>query len=259
MRKAKTTEQFIADARAIHGDRYDYSKTQYLTNREKVLIICPTHGEFWQRASHHLEGRGCPKCRRHTESKKLPRKLIYGVGIYDVPYPTLECKECYETWVGMIARCYSPCKLRRKPTYKRCSVCEEWKYFSKFKEWFDEQGYRKGYNLDKDILVQGNLVYSSSTCCFVPQYINLLILNRVRIKGKYKVGVCKIRDKFVAQCRMRDKNINLGSYLTEEEAHMAYKKGKEAYIKEVAEEAYSKGEITKEVRDALYKWEIKEY
>ena len=45
---------FIARARAVHGDKYDYSKTDYQDMRSKVLIVCPVHGEFWQRAQSHL-------------------------------------------------------------------------------------------------------------------------------------------------------------------------------------------------------------
>ena len=61
MRK-KTTEEFIQKAREIHGNKYDYSKVKYINNKEKVCIICPTHGEFWQIADSHLGGQGCPKC-----------------------------------------------------------------------------------------------------------------------------------------------------------------------------------------------------
>ena len=57
-----TTEEYIQKAKAIHGDKYDYSKVEYITNKDKVCIICPEHGEFWQRAGNHIRGVGCPKC-----------------------------------------------------------------------------------------------------------------------------------------------------------------------------------------------------
>lgn len=57
-----TTEEFIKKARKIHGDKFDYSKVEYINNRTKVCIICPEHGEFWQTPGHHLQGHGCPKC-----------------------------------------------------------------------------------------------------------------------------------------------------------------------------------------------------
>ena len=57
-----TTEEFIRKAKEVHGDRYDYSKVEYINALKKVCIICPKHGEFWQTASEHLRGQGCPKC-----------------------------------------------------------------------------------------------------------------------------------------------------------------------------------------------------
>lgn len=57
-----TTESFIEEARKVHGDKYDYSKVEYVNNKTKVCIICPVHGEFWQVPSSHLKGCGCEKC-----------------------------------------------------------------------------------------------------------------------------------------------------------------------------------------------------
>ena len=57
-----TTEDFINKAIQIHGDKYTYSKVNYIGAEEKVCIICPKHGEFWQTPSGHLSGYGCPKC-----------------------------------------------------------------------------------------------------------------------------------------------------------------------------------------------------
>ena len=56
------TEAFIERSIDIHGSKYDYSKTNYFNNSTKVCIICPEHGEFWQRPIHHLNGVGCPLC-----------------------------------------------------------------------------------------------------------------------------------------------------------------------------------------------------
>ncbi len=62
MGKAHTTEQFITDAKKVHGDKYDYSHVVYIKSSSKVEIICPIHGSFWQKASHHTSGIGCPSC-----------------------------------------------------------------------------------------------------------------------------------------------------------------------------------------------------
>ena len=62
LKRRKTTEQFIEEARKIHGDRYDYSKVEYITDKDPVIIICPIHGEFTQTPVKHLSGHGCHKC-----------------------------------------------------------------------------------------------------------------------------------------------------------------------------------------------------
>lgn len=58
----KTTEQFIDEAKKVHGDKYDYSLTKYTTAYGKVKIICPVHGVFEQEAYSHLRGCGCAEC-----------------------------------------------------------------------------------------------------------------------------------------------------------------------------------------------------
>lgn len=68
-RRKLTTEEFVKNAQEIHGDKYDYSKVNYIRNYQKVCIICPEHGEFNQEANSHLHGIGCPKCRQsHGEA-----------------------------------------------------------------------------------------------------------------------------------------------------------------------------------------------
>ena len=62
--------EFIEKARKVHGDKYDYSKVEYVNNKTKVCIICPIHGEFWQRPNDHLTGYGCNKCGRDITCDK---------------------------------------------------------------------------------------------------------------------------------------------------------------------------------------------
>ena len=60
--KKLTTESFIKKAHLVHGDRYDYSKVNYVGAKTKVVIICKEHGEFLQTPNNHLRGKGCPQC-----------------------------------------------------------------------------------------------------------------------------------------------------------------------------------------------------
>jgi len=65
-----TTEEFIAKAKAVHGDRYDYSKVDYVGTKTKVSIVCKEHGEFLQSPQKHLTGQGCIKCHRKSMAKR---------------------------------------------------------------------------------------------------------------------------------------------------------------------------------------------
>ena len=62
MSKRKTTAEFIQEAKQIYGNKYDYSKVNYINGSSKICIVCPIHGEFQQNARSHLKGHGCPKC-----------------------------------------------------------------------------------------------------------------------------------------------------------------------------------------------------
>lgn len=63
-------ETFIEKAIKKHGNKYDYSKVEYINCKTKVCIICPIHGEFWQTPDNHLQNSGCKKCARESANKK---------------------------------------------------------------------------------------------------------------------------------------------------------------------------------------------
>ena len=62
-----TTEEWIKKAKKVHGEKYIYDKVEYTLSNKKVLITCPIHGDFWQEATSHLSGVGCPKCNGGVE------------------------------------------------------------------------------------------------------------------------------------------------------------------------------------------------
>lgn len=250
MGKRKTTEQFIAQARAIHGDKYNYDKVKYVNTHTKVCIICPIHGEFETIPCDHLHHHGCPHCAREQQ-----KNLVYGVGVNDLLYN--RGTPSYQAWCSMLQRCYSTKYQNRKDTYVGCSVCEEWLIFSNFKRWFDsdENGYKDGYQLDKDIIIKGNKVYSPSTCCIVPHAINVLLTNRKKYRGNFPIGVRKtINGRFVARARVGKRHV--GVYDTPQEAFCAYKVAKEQYIKELSEKYFQEGKITERVYNALMRYEV---
>ncbi|MCK9416597.1 hypothetical protein M0Q97_08080 [Candidatus Dojkabacteria bacterium] len=71
----KTLSEFIEKANKVHKGKYDYSKTLYNHSEEKVIIICPIHGEFLQQANSHLNGYGCPECAKEISISSYEIKL----------------------------------------------------------------------------------------------------------------------------------------------------------------------------------------
>lgn len=66
----RSREQFILEARQVHGWKYDYSKVEYVNNNTKVCIVCPEHGEFWQTPHNHLAKHGCRECSNKATSDR---------------------------------------------------------------------------------------------------------------------------------------------------------------------------------------------
>lgn len=103
-----------------------------------------------------------------VKDKFAPR--VYGVGYTGegVYAPTINRRatKAYDRWLGMLQRCYCSKYLKTRPNYKGCSVAEEWHNFQNFAEWFEEH-YIEGYDLDKDIKIEGNKIYGPDTCMFV--------------------------------------------------------------------------------------------
>lgn len=244
-RVRKTTEQFIAEAKAVHGDKYDYSKVEYKTSRDKVCIICPVHGEFWQTAFRHLRGEGCPSC---------PRKRTIG----SCDMRGVKHTRCYNIWNGIIIRCYTD----RRPSaisYVGCCVCEEWLTFSNFYKWFSNplNGYQDGYDIDKDVLIKGNKIYSPRTCCFLPPELNKVFIKGKARRGVYPIGVYPLPSgRFASRIQIKGKQVHIGTFDCIEDAFNAYKATKEQYIKELAESYFKEGKITERVYQALMKYEV---
>lgn len=162
-----------------------------------------------------------------------------GEGLYKMSKNGKNTK-VYTTWNTMLERCYDYKLHHRYPTYTDCTVCDEWLNFQNFAQWYEDNYYEiegEKMNLDKDILVKNNKVYSPDTCVFVPHSINLLFIKRNVDRGDFPIGVCfdKKNNKYKAQCQIKNSvNKNLGRYNTPEEAFQAYKTFKENYIKQIA-------------------------
>lgn len=171
------------------------------------------------------------------------RRPVFGVGINDADYMiyvVVDGKKIicpyYKVWKSMLGRCYNKKFHAVQPTYADCSVCDDWKIFTNFKHWMKNQDWY-GKELDKDILKEGNKVYSSNLCVFISGSTNKLLNDRSRLRGKYPQGVSldKRRGKFDAQCNVGGKKNYLGMFSTVSEAEEAYIMFKANVISQEAE------------------------
>lgn len=86
-------EYFIAKSKQVHGNKYNYSKVNYINNRTKLIIICPEHGEFTQVSYSHMGNIGCPTC-RNSKGEKIINKILVENNIMFIPQHTFsECKD----------------------------------------------------------------------------------------------------------------------------------------------------------------------
>lgn len=173
----------------------------------------------------------------------------------------------FNIWKGVTRRCLLKSQKILQPTYEDVTVCDEWLNFQNFAEWCNQQnGFHsltdsgENFQLDKDILVKGNKIYSPDTCCFVPREINNLFTLRKRCRGELPLGVRKFYVKskqgfrYTISFNIPEKTKSGKTFDTPEEAFYCYKNAKESYIKSLAEKW--KGRIEPKVYTALLCYEI---
>lgn len=161
------------------------------------------------------------------------KKPLHGVGINDAPYQvnvnllgTRVVCPAYQTWAAMITRCYAEKRPLSSYTYTGCTVAPEWHSFMHFRSWW-LQHYKDGFQLDKDLLIVGNKVYSADTCIFVPQWLNSFTVACGAARGELPIGVTIAKGQrskpYQARCRGGAEGYkHLGIYATPEEAHQAW-------------------------------------
>ena len=193
-------------------------------------------------------------------------KLVHGIGFNDRKYPAEvnnNPQNEYNTWQRMLERCKEKCWVKH-PTYIDTNCSENFKSYSFFYEWCQEQvgfgnkdNWGRYWHLDKDLLIKGNKIYSEDTCVFVPQKINSLLTKCNSSRGEYPIGVSwhKASSKFNAVCSNGHSNQKyLGLFSTVEEAFSVYKTFKEGLIKEIATE--HKEQLDHRVYNALMCYEV---
>lgn len=200
----------------------------------------------------------------------MKNKLVYGVGINDADYKvnisttvgyTLEGKQIqkviwrcpyYKVWSDMLRRCCSEDFKKQNIVYADVEVCEEWLRFSSFRNWSVSR-YADGMQLDKDILIRGNRLYSPQTCCYVPNYVNTIILTCSRrsnmlIGATYKKSRARYSTPYVATSTI---NGHIGCFSTAEEAHRAWQVDRIQSIESVIERYRKDTYFLRDVENAL--------
>lgn len=184
------------------------------------------------------------------------KKKVFKVGINDIEDGSKNISYFY--WKHMLRRCYDDKLLIKYPTYIGCSVCEEWKYYSNFKKWYEENYYEiddEKMCLDKDILHKGNKLYSSDTCVFAPNRINTLFVKNNSHRGNLPIGVSyhKQNDKYQVVFKISKEKLKyLGCYNDPIEAFNIYKYEKEKLVKQVADQY--KDKIPNKLYNAMYNY-----
>lgn len=172
---------------------------------------------------------------------KTNKKLVYGVGINDADYRVHEFERIgeklnlmwrcpfYSFWTEMLRRVYSKKMHAKYPNYEQCTLVDEWHVFSNFRKWAIGQPW-EGNQLDKDILKQGNKLYSPDTCIFIPQNLNTFLTDRAAKRGDHPIGVYfqKSAGKYKARCSnpFTGEYEYLGLYVDSSDAHEAWRKRK---------------------------------
>lgn len=214
---------------------------------------------------HSYEKTTSYSCLRRKEFKTPFSKTINGVGYlgegkFSAKDKNGKYSKVYYTWKSMLHRCYDEKEFKKFPTYSGCIVCDEWHNFQNFAKWFHENYYRiEGckMEIDKDILVKGNKIYSPETCVFVPNFINYLFVKNDASRGNDPIGTSfdKDRNKYFSSINKYGKTVRLGRYDSASEAFKVYKIEKEKYIKELADKYRS--DIPDKLYEAMYGYKVK--
>lgn len=216
----------------------------------------------FDKSGHHITCRVSHLQRGNVRDPYFP--TVYSKGYIGVGRFNRADKKEYRLWEGMLFRCYNKKSRTKNPSYENVEVCEDWLNFQNFAEWCHNQDFFTGkdiegrsYQLDKDILVKGNKIYSPENCCFVPQEVNAFLTSRKSCRGKYPVGVQFEKETGRFRALMSGgtgKTKHLGRFSTPEEAFLKYKFVKEGLFKELA--GKWKGKIDDRVYQALSNYSV---
>ncbi|CAH9014585.1 putative homing endonuclease HNH [Vibrio phage 496E54-1] len=231
---------------------------EYINSKRVLVKFINTGSEVWTRTVHIRSGL--------IKDKLSPR--LQGVGYIGTgPYSPTHYNSVKGVWEntfhynrfgGMIYRCYNP---KSYETYKDSFVEEKWHNFQTFAGWVDsewKEEYRVSgiqFELDKDLLVKGNKVYSESTCCLIPKEVNMTLVKGDKHRGSSLIGTSLTKKgRFRARGYFNGVAIELGLFDEEHLAFEAYKKNKKRETDRLVEKY--RGFLRDDVIQALSEYKI---
>ena len=240
------------DTVGLEGQRFknnvgEWAEVVEYRDSSSITIVFDGYPEYRKEASSGVLKTG--------KFKNCAAPSVYGVG-FSGETGSLDCKNTISIWSGMICRCYSDTFKEKSSAYIGCTVSDDWLRLENFYLWHTtHKFYGLGYELDKDLLVKGNKVYSAETCCLIPNEINVAIVVNRKSKSGLPLGVGTTGNRYCSYIRYNGGGKNyLGAYDTPEEAHNVYVKAKEEYIHSLAEKW--KGKIEDRAYQALMNWTV---
>ena len=201
----------------------DVTVLEYLSYKKVLVIFHNTGHKGYYRMDKVLEG----------NIKDPLHKSVAGVGFFGVG-KFKSTGKAYNVWSSMIERCYSPTSSmsnKNDSYFTKVFVCSEWQDYQNFAEWFS-LNYKKGYQLDKDLLYKNNNQYCPEKCCMLPSELNAVLINKKGYNNGLPVGVTyHKRDKvYVAKCSDGNFVQHIGNYRDLDMAKKAYSEFKKERI-----------------------------
>lgn len=243
------------ESRSLHEVKYGETiKVIEYINKSKVLIEFQDEYKVqkWVEKSEITNGTA-----RNPYRKTLFDRGFFGEGPFKAKQNGANTPE-YSVWSGVFWRCYDERKLIKHPTYNGCEIQEKWYNFQEFAKWLvNRPQFSLGWQIDKDLLVRGNKLYSEETCCLLPPELNIFLA--VKKDGIKYPGVSfdKKGNKYRSQIvdhKGNGKTRHLGWSDNPAELFILYKEAKEDEAKFLAEKW--KSQLDLKAYEKLMCWTI---
>lgn len=189
------------------NEGYDIKIIDYITRHDVlVCFVSDISCQLWTTLQNIKHGQV-----KYPYHRNVYGIGYYGEGMYSSRINTFKTPQ-YVKWLSMFCRCYNDKYQTKEPSYIGCSVSEEFHNFQNFAAWYDRKIYesRHPLELDKDLFIEGNKIYSPSTCCFIPKEINNAL--KYCRNNREKMTILYNKYRWNLPFQVRDKLLSLTDY-----------------------------------------------